>query len=261
MAYDLDGIQYPSVTTITGMLDKPALLGWAARCSVEFIQENIDIVKDPVDVHAGEDILEQAKKAYCVKRDSAATSGTKCHKAIELYIANDTGMTFEVEAMLGDDDKARTGFEAFLEWESVNHVKWLETECKVTSVLYGYAGRFDAIAEVNGVRYLIDFKTSSGVYDEMSYQLCAYRQAYNEQLEEGQEPIEKLAILHLDKLTGEPTFKPIIKNVLRYTELFNTLVRAYYLMKDRRLKNNPFVQSCKDIGKPIDIDNKQEAVF
>jgi len=259
MAYEQDGIQYPSVTGITGMLDKPALLGWAARCAVEYISDNIDIVKDPVDVHAGEAILEEAKKAHTIKRDAAADSGTICHKAIEIYIQD--GLSPEVKEMLDSDEQAKTGFDAFIEWESTNHVKWLETECKVVSVLYGYAGRFDAIAEVNDIRYLIDFKTSKGIYDEMKYQLCAYRQAYNEQLEEGKEPIDKLAILHLDKLTGEPTFKPVIKNVLRYTELFNTLVRAYYLMKNRRLKNNPFVKSCKEIGEPIDIDLKQEALF
>lgn len=259
MAYEENGVQYPSVTTITGMLDKPALLQWASNCAVEYINDNIDIVKDPIDVHAGEDVLNQAKKAYCTKRDSAATSGTICHKAIEIYIQD--GKTPEVEEMLSDDESASTGFDAFIEWEETNHVKWLETECKVVSVLFGYAGRFDAIAEVNGIRYLIDFKTSKGIYDEMKYQLCAYRQAYNQQLEEGQEPIEKLAILHLDKITGEPGFKPIIKNVQRYTKLFNTLVRAYYLMEDRRLKNNPFVKSCKDIGKPIDIDDKKDVLF
>ena len=70
---------------------------------------------------------------------------------------------------------------------------------------------------------LIDFKTSKGVYDEMKYQLCAYRQAYNEMLQEGQETIENMAILHLDKLTGEPTFKPIEKDVDRMTTLFNFL--------------------------------------
>lgn len=258
MAYDLNGVQYPSVTTITGMLDKPALLSWASNCAVNYIHDNIDAVKDPIDVHRGEDVLETARKAYATLRDSAATSGTKCHKAIERYIEAGE-RTIEVEEILCDDEKAITGFEAFLEWESVNHVKWIEQECQVFSVLYGYAGRFDAIAEVNSVRYLIDFKTSKGIYDEMKYQLCAYRQAYNETLEEGKEPIEKLAILHLDKLTGEPTFKPVIKNIKRYTMLFNSMVNSYYLMKDRRLKNNPFVKNCKSIenpekDKPIQVD-------
>jgi hypothetical protein len=260
MPYEFDGVQYPSVTGITGMLDKPALLGWAARCAVEHIQDNIDAVRDPIDVHRGEAILEEAKKAHTIKRDSAADSGTKAHKAAELYIEAGEE-TAEIKELLEGDEDAQNGFNAFLEWVDANHVEFLESEVQVFSVLHGYAGRFDLVAKVNGHRTLIDLKTSSGIYDEMKYQLCAYLQAYNEMLEEGQEPIEKIAILHLDKKTGEPTYKPIIKDVERMTELFNCLVRAYYLMKNRRLKNNPFVDRAKKIGEPIVLKGESGGLF
>jgi hypothetical protein len=246
MAYEFNGIQYPSVTAITGMLDKPALLGWAARCAVEHIADNLDAIKDPIDVHRGEAILEEAKNAYNVKRDNAADSGTRCHDAIKLYI--NEGDTIEVTEILGDDENARNGFGAFLTWEKINHVEWISTECEVWSEIVGYAGRFDAIARINGVLYLIDFKTSSGIFDEMRYQVCAYKQAYNEHLPENAEPIENVAILHLDKLTSEPVFYPVSAKVERYTLLFNQLVSAYYLMKDRRLKNNPFAAKAKALS-------------
>lgn len=244
MAYELEGIQYPSVTTITGMLDKPALLHWASNCAVDHVQENIEVVQGKEDVHRVEDVLAAARKAYAQKRDTAATSGTKCHNAIEAHIKGDEERVAEI---LGDDEQALIGYEAFTVWEKTNHVEWEKVECTVYSLVMGYAGRFDAIANVNGHRYLIDFKTSSGIYDEMKYQLCAYMQAYNEMIEEDEEPLENIAILHLDKKTGEPTFKPIIKNIIRYTMLFNYLVRAYYLMKNRRLKNNPFVKEAKEL--------------
>lgn len=239
MAYIYDGIEYPSVTTITGILDKPALLGWAANCAVDFIKEHLDDLKDPIDVHKGEDILEQARKAYTVKRDTAADAGTQCHHAIQMYIeGHDPYPSLQC-------DEARNGYEAFLAWEKMNNVEWLESEVTVYSVNHGYAGRFDAIAMVNGHRYLIDFKTSKGVWDEHRYQVCAYRQAYNEMLPEGREPIENLAILHLDKGTAEPSFIPLLNNIDRYTNLFNSLCMVYYLLKDRRLKNNPFVALAK----------------
>lgn len=242
MAYQLNGIEYPSVTTITGILDKPALLGWAANCAVDFIKEHMDEVKDPNDVHRGEEILEQARKAYAVKKVEAAGFGTQCHKAIEAYI---TGKPYEHILV---SDQARTGFLAFRSWEDKNHVEWVKTECEVVSVLHGYAGRFDAIARINGHLYLIDFKTSKDIYDEMRWQVCAYRQAYNEALEEGQERIENLAILHLNKETGEPTFKPVEKDIDRMTNLFNFLVVVYYWLSDRRLKNNPFVAMAKNVS-------------
>lgn len=246
MAYLYDGVEYPSVTTITGILDKPALLGWAANCAVDFIKERLDEIKDPIDVHKGEDILEQARKAYTIKRDSAADAGTQCHHAIQMYIeGHDPYPSMQC-------DEALNGYKAFLAWEELNHVEWLESEVTVYSVNHGYAGRFDAIAKVNGHRFLIDFKTSKGVWDEHRYQVCAYRQAYNEMLREGQEPIENLAVLHLDKSSAEPNFIPLLNNIDRYTNLFNSLCMVYYLLKDRRLKNNPFVALAK--GKSLQVE-------
>ncbi len=238
MAYELNGVEYPSVTTITGILDKPALIQWAANCAVDYVAGNLDRLKSD-NVHEGEAVLEEARKAHRTVKDEAAGNGTMVHKAIELYINHEP-----YEDLLATDE-AKTAFSAFLSWEDKNHVLWEKTECQVFSVIHGYAGRFDAIAMVNGHRYLVDFKTSKGIWDEMKYQLCAYMQAYNEMLEEGQEPIENIAILHLDKQTGEPTFKPIEKDVDRMTTLFNFLAMAYYLLANRRLKNNPFVARAK----------------
>jgi hypothetical protein len=233
MPYEINGVQYPSVTQITGMLDKPALLHWASNCAVDYIQENLEALTDPIDTHRGEAVLSDARNAYKLKRDTAAELGTQVHKAIEDHI---NGLDVDLDV---------PGYQAFLQWEEMNHVEWEQTEVQVYSDLYGYAGRFDAIAKVNGHRYLIDFKTSSGIYDEMKWQLCAYRQAYNEMLEEGQERIEHMAILHLDKKTGEPTFKPVTSEVQRKTETFNQLVWLYYLLKNRRLKGNIFVKRAK----------------
>lgn len=238
MAYELNGVEYPSVTTITGILDKPALVQWASNCAVDYVAGNLDRLKSE-NVHEGEAVLEEARKAHKTVKDEAAGNGTKVHKAIELYI---NGQDY---SELLDNEQTKTAFDAFLSWEDKNHVLWEKTECEVFSTIYGYAGRFDAIATINGHRYLVDFKTSKGIWNEMKYQLCAYRQAYNEMLEEGQEPIWNIAILHLDKETGEPTFKPIEKDVDRMTMLFNFLTMTYYLLANRRLKNNPFVARAK----------------
>lgn len=238
MAYEFNGIEYPSVTTITGILDKPALVQWAANCAVDYVAGNLDRLKSE-NVHEGEAVLSEARSAHKTVKDEAAGNGTMVHRVIELYINHEP-----YEYLLATAE-AKTAFSAFLSWEDKNHVLWEKTECEVLSKKHGYAGRFDAIATINGHRYLVDFKTSKGIWDEMKYQLCAYRQAYNEMLEEGQEPIDNIAILHLDKETGEPTFKPIEKDIDRMTELFNSLCAVYYLMANRRLKNNPFVARAK----------------
>lgn len=271
MAYLYNGVEYPSVTTITGMVNKPALLGWAANCAVDYIQERLDVLggntslidefifllheenfdkerllstynlmKSKEDVHAIEGIFEQARKAYVIKRDGAADAGTQCHHAIQMYIeGHDPYPSLTC-------DESKNGFQAFLSWESKNHVEWLESEVEVVCTTIGYAGRFDAIAIVNGHRYLIDFKTSKGIWDEMYWQVCAYRQAYNEMFPE--RPIDNLAVLHLDKEKATPTFKPVEDEIERKTIFFNHLVNAYYFQCNRKLKNNPFVEAAKGWG-------------
>jgi hypothetical protein len=235
MAYEKNGVEYPSVTTITGILDKPALVQWAANCAVDYVAGNLDRLKSD-NVHEGEAVLLEARSAHKTVKDEAAGNGTLVHKAIELYINHEP-----YEDLLSTEE-SKTAFSAFLSWEDKNHVLWEKTECEVVSERHGYAGRFDAIATINGHRYLVDFKTSKGIWDEYKYQLCAYMQAYNEA---ESEKIENLAILHLDKETGEPTFKVIEKDIDRMTELFNSLCEVYYLMANRRLKNNPFVARAK----------------
>lgn len=243
MAYEKNGIQYPSVTTILGILDKPALLSWASNSAVNYIEDNIDAVKDPLDVHRGEEVLELARTAYKKISKDACDSGSMTHHAIEAYI---NGLEYEY---ILQTEESRNGFEAFLSWESKNHVEWLESEVEIIDEEIGYGGRFDAIARVNGHIYLIDFKTSKSIYDEMAVQLCAYRQTVNKvRLEAGLELIENIAVLHLNKETAEPTFKPFEKDLERKTAFFNALVNVYYLEKNRRLKNNPFVKKAKEGG-------------
>lgn len=238
--YELNGVQYPSVSKILGMLNKPALLGWAANCAVDYINENLHIIQNTTDVHRAKDVLEVARKAYKVKKDAAADAGTQCHHAIQMYIeGHDPYPSLVCE-------ESKRGFQAFLSWESKNHVEWLESEVQVYCVSIGYAGRFDAIAMVNGHRYLIDFKTSKSIYDEMYWQVCAYRQAYNEMFPD--RSIDNLAVLHLDKETATPTFKPVEDEIERKTIFFNYLVNAYYFQCNRKLKNNPFVEAAKSWG-------------
>jgi len=248
MAYEFNGVEYPSVTTITGILDKPALLSWAANCAVDYIKDHISIIQDLQDVHRGEDILDEARKAYAKKRDDAASAGTQTHKAIEKYIAGE-----EYESILTTEESQK-GFQAFHKWEETNHVVWLKSEVKVFSQTHGYAGRFDAIALVNGHLYFIDFKTSKAVYDEMFVQLCGYRQAVKEMIADGWKELDEvrdandIAVLHLDKATANPTFHPRYEGFERMTETFNAMTRVYYLLKNRRLKNNPFVAIAKSLN-------------
>ena len=177
-----------------------------------------------------------------MKKEDAALAGTMVHDASKPISKE---LPYPAQQRRPCIRTAINGFQALPLVEEKNHVEWLESEVDVFCLSKGYAGRFDAIALVNDYRYLIDFKTSKAIYPEMPVQLCAYRQGYNE---EHLDRVDNLAILHLDKETAEPTFKPIEKDIPRMTEFFNSLVRAYYFQSNRRLKNNPFVKAAKEWG-------------
>lgn len=237
MAYEKNGIEYPSVTTILGMLDKSgALTWWAAGCACDYIKEHIEEIKNPDGPHVVDQILKDAKGAFNKTGEKACDIGTQVHQAIEKYIK--TGQDLTGELM----DEVQHGFIAFLEWESKNHVVWEQSELEIVSTRYGYAGTADAIAVVNGHRYLIDFKTSKAVYDEYRMQLGGYLKAWNDEYA-GDDPIENVAVLRLDKETGEPEFKDLSKGIMDKARAFLKLLDFYYFEKKRRLKGNPFVEA------------------
>lgn len=177
------------VTTATDMLDKSAaLLPWATGLAREYLFEKLES-GEPINAA---DIIESCKQ-YEIKRDTAADIGTQIHDWIDQYIA---GKDPEVPK----DEKVANGVLAFLDWVDKNKVKFEQSEKIVYSKKYQYVGKMDAIAIVNGVRTLIDYKSSKGVYLPMRYQTAAYLVAWNE--EHGQD-IKDRMILHLGKETGE----------------------------------------------------------
>lgn len=231
MPYELNGVTYPSVTTILGQLDKPALKNWAANCAVEFIEEHIDEIQNPRGPHTIADILGRARTAFTAVSSAAKSIGTEVHRMIEEYI------------MTGKDPKqtseaAANSFLGFLEWESKNNVRWLASEITLFHEHIGYAGTADARAVINDHEYIIDFKTSKSIYDEYRIQLAAYKAA----AEASGIETPSIGIIRLDKETGAPEFVDVTSGCEQRIRYFYLLVRCYYAAKKRRLKNNPWVR-------------------
>ncbi len=228
-SYGIEDIEYPSVTTIIGVLDKStALMPWAVNCALKFVAENIGKV-------GTEAAIGQAHSAWRNIRDEAADIGTEIHDLIHKYIR------FGKDATGTMRPEVQNGFLAFLDWEKTHAVKWHNTEMQVFSRVHGFAGTLDAICTFDGKKYLIDFKSSKGFYDGFDMQLAAYRTAAAEMGHQ----TEGCGILRLDKLTGEPEWKDYSDIQDRAQNAFLALVRFYYLQKDRRLKNNPFTMNQK----------------
>lgn len=144
----------------------------------------------------GWDEAEAAKQA-------AGDKGSAVHLAIE-HILN--GEEFRIDTKVQDKNRSTEQelatreltyeellcVQSFLAWRAdlAKEGKTLEvlaTETTIFSEKYSYAGTVDLVARIDGVPYVIDFKTSKQIWKEYELQVSAYRVA----LENGENPIEE----------------------------------------------------------------------
>jgi hypothetical protein len=198
--YFLDGKPMTGVTTVLGVINKPALVAWSAKMACEYVRENLKNIDDL------ESVLELAKGAHNRFRDNAADAGTdvhaECEKYINLMITDQGGV-----AHLMNDDGQNAQVKAFIQWAVDNKIKFLASEKKVYSATHFTAGTLDFACEIDGIKYIGDIKTTSGIYDRTPFaQTAAYQMMWAEM--EGKEPseiAERRIIVNLKK-TG--TFDP-----------------------------------------------------
>ena len=136
----------------------------------------------------------------------AGDTGTCAHHMIECHI---TGEEVDLADFTKNQiDRAENGFLGFLEWEKQNKPMYLDTEIEVISEKYLYGGTCDIVAQIKDEMWMIDLKTSKGIYPEFIIQLAAYVHAYHEQNlntftpHKTGEQIKKHCLLHLNKETG-----------------------------------------------------------
>lgn len=109
-------------------------------------------------------------------RNEAANFGTEMHEAYEVMLQGaelDLVNTYQT-------DKAREHIMSFVKWARGFKMKDIETELVIYSKKYRYAGTLDLTFVHYGKRYIVDFKTSSGIYFGHETQLVAYKKAFEE---------------------------------------------------------------------------------
>jgi hypothetical protein len=124
----------------------------------------------------------------------AADEGTQVHDAIERYLLG------EKISWMDDNGYSKYSLEIwkmilkFHDFWSTHKPTLIESEIHLFSDKYIYAGTCDLVIEINGVKWLLDIKTSNSLYISYDLQLSAYAQAWNELYEE---KIDKIGILWL----------------------------------------------------------------
>lgn len=164
----IDGKLLPSVTNIIGVRDKPFLVPWAAKLvatkAVELANAYPQRMKD-----APEKAIHYLKGLANADRDSAATQGSKVHRAAET-------LALGREMPTGLSPAEMFYVEKWKKWRSEWQPEFLEVEA--TFIGDGYAGTADFVARIMDRIVIGDLKTTrSGLHIDLSLQLSALANA------------------------------------------------------------------------------------
>lgn len=214
----------PSVTTLLGVLDKPALVGWAANMAVDYVFGNESVGLPPC-IIAGSSydelelskIAAEARIAHRKKKIEASDIGSHVHKWVERYI--NAQLKKEEMPLPPVNEQIREATERFVAWAEQHQVKFLASEQMVYSRRYNFVGTFDFICTMQGKPdlYMGDLKTSNGIWTEYLLQTAAYRYARSE--EYPHENYVGQLIVRVGKESGELDFA-VIRDTLAYQTMF-----------------------------------------
>jgi hypothetical protein len=163
------GPLYPSVTTILGIKDKPALVGWAKRETAACAVRNLEVLNKMVQGGGPRAAVDWLKKIPDYRRDAAADLGTAVHAAAEA-IGRGESMAVGDDVRPFIDAYRRDFLEPF-------EPRFLALEPMVFSERHEYGGTADAFALIEGETWLLDYKTGVGVYSDVALQLAGLARA------------------------------------------------------------------------------------
>ncbi len=149
-----DGTPAPGVTSISGLLDKPALVGWANKMGLQGINTFKYV-------------------------DELADAGTLAHYMITMDMKGEhVDPSYIDEFSKVQRDGAETGYLKYLDWKRQHTVEdVLLVETPLVSERHRFGGTLDLFLLVDGLCTLIDIKTCKALYgpkDEKWTQVAGY---------------------------------------------------------------------------------------
>jgi len=195
---------YPGVTTVLGVLNKPGLPKWANNLGLRGIDSSRFV-------------------------SEAAETGTLAHEMIVSYFSGKPCDTKDYSA--NQITRAEQALSMFHKWAEVYKPRAILLEKSLISHRYGYGGTLDLYAELTigdrQFREICDFKTGSGPWPTHFAQLAAYRVL----LEENGYEVENARLI---KVPVDPSIQTFSESQLLHLDSYWKLFRhclAIYKMK------------------------------
>ena len=183
--------QVPSVTTILGVVNKPALPRWAAKMTAEYAVAQKDTWTG-LDNRAAIELL---KGSPWRSMNDAAEKGTSIHGIAEKLLRGE-----QIDFIQPGTEHA---CQSVAELITALRPKPVAIEATVWSHKHKYAGTLDLLATIDDELWLIDWKSSKGVYPDFALQLAAYAMAdeiiYPDGTSTPMPEISNAAIAHVPK--------------------------------------------------------------
>ena len=268
-------IPVPGVTTVISIKDKSFMLTpWAAKVAIQKLLrlmptemvEGVIRIK-PLTFEEFTTIALEAKSAHKDKLDEASDIGHLAHKCLEESIlnaiANDPQHAVRALVNVPTDPQAANAAGSGMAWMQAHNVRWRETETKIYSREFDYAGTMDGLAMCDSCNdkaccpvsfkdrlSLIDWKSSNHLAITYLFQVASYKRAKTEEFPNLN--IEDIWILRLGKSDEEAgKFEPWHLTPDEYEEDFKgflaclTLTRLVDSVEERMKSQKGTIRAVK----------------
>lgn len=209
----------PSVTTILKAESKPALVQWAADQTAAYAVANAEQLFRMSDAKAWgflrwfhkrepKDPLSKEFTDLSTYHTGVLSDAGELGDSVHEWIEADLSGTTPYPSVIDRNEAFWQCVSAWNQFKSEHDIVFHRTECTVWNPDDGYAGTFDLELEIDGEMYLIDIKTSRGLYSSTWMQLAALYNAptllddsetpgVDKFLHDWQKPIQKLGVIHV----------------------------------------------------------------
>jgi hypothetical protein len=202
-----NGTLVPGVTTVLGIMNKPALGKWMWQCG-----------KDGV--------------PWPIPKEATAGVGTIAHYKIHCFLSDEKeeyGTGWEEEHI----KTAQIPFEKFYDYYSSRGGVAILSEYSMVHETHGYGGTMDLLVETREGIELWDIKTSKAIYEENYIQLAAYKMLLDQDSKYRHMKIKPLVVLCTkDGQLAAPSVSKAYITKARNT--WSYLIKTYHKLQEFR---------------------------